>query len=188
MARLDTAVTLIGTRVTAGAPAEQWNGHEMPRTAKKIVITALATGGIVAGVATASAAPLRTSSPVAATSAEEARLHTLVVGLTDKEQALQATLRAKHHAPPTTVVAPGATAVQGEGASQVATGSSSWESTTAPSTAPAGSGGDHTVLTEPTTEPEPTTTTTTTGPTTTTTGPTTTTTYPDDNGGHGTND
>lgn len=67
----------------------------MASTTRKIVITALATGGIVAGVATASAAPLRSSSPVAATSAEAEALHGQVVSLTGREQALRASLEAE---------------------------------------------------------------------------------------------
>ncbi len=82
----------------------------MASTTKKIVITALATGGIVAGVATASAAPLRSASPVAATSAEAQELHEQVASLTGREQALrarlQATLQARRHDVPAATTAP----------------------------------------------------------------------------------
>jgi hypothetical protein len=82
----------------------------MASTTKKIVITALATGGIVAGVATASAAPLRSASPAATTSAEAQELHQQVAGLTSREQALrerlQATLQARHHDTPAAETAP----------------------------------------------------------------------------------
>ena len=82
----------------------------MASTTKKIVITALATGGIVAGVATASAAPLRSASPVAATSAEAQALHQQVASLTGREEALrarlQATLQARHHDTPEAATTP----------------------------------------------------------------------------------
>ncbi|HVC67978.1 MAG TPA: hypothetical protein VND44_10310 [Acidimicrobiales bacterium] len=82
----------------------------MASTTKKIVITALATGGIVAGVATASAAPLRSVSPAAATSAEAQALHQQVASLTGREQALrarlQATVQARHHDTPAAAMAP----------------------------------------------------------------------------------
>jgi hypothetical protein len=167
----------------------------MSNTARKIVITALATGGIVAGVATASASPLRTGSPVAATSAEEARLHAEVLGLSDKEQALQTALRARHHATPPTTAAPTASAVSSAGA----TGGSGQGGVVEPTAA----GGGHdaaagtppvTSGTEPSeatgvTEPtEPTEATEPESSTTTTVPSTTTTTRVDDEGRHGADD
>jgi len=86
----------------------------MAGTTRKIVISALATGGIVAGVATASAAPLRSAAPQTASSAEAQALHRQVVGLTGREEALrarlQATLQARQHDAPaaTTTPQPGA--------------------------------------------------------------------------------
>jgi len=153
----------------------------MPSAVKKVVITALATGGIVAGVATASASPLRTSSPVAATSTEEARLHAQVVALTGKEQALQARLRARPHVRPvTTVATPAATVVT---TAPPGTGDGPGESTT---TMPPVPGGDPSAAstTEPSTEPESTPSTSTSLPSESTTSPTATTGTDDDGGGH----
>ena len=160
----------------------------MPNTAKKIVIAALATGGIVAGVATASAAPLSTGSPVAATSAEAARLHAQVEGLTAKEQALQAALRARHHARPTTTVAPAGAAVTAAATTghwSEPVGAGRPVPTAAPTTVQPGTGDDHggPTTTEPT-EPESEPTTTTTVPPTTTT----TTTWVEDGGKGGHDD
>jgi len=161
----------------------------MPNTAKKIVIAALATGGIVAGVATASAAPLRTASPVAATSAEAAKLHAEVEALTGKEQALQTTLRARHLARPSTTGAPAGSAVT---PAATTTGYGSEPAVPAPTTVPEPITGSPTVVPpttvddhhgSPTTEPtEPES-----GPTTTTVSSATTKpTWVEDGATHGT--
>jgi hypothetical protein len=165
----------------------------MASTVKKIVITALASGGVVAGVATASAAPLHGSpSPVAATSAEAARLHNVVVGLTAREQALEAALLARHHDLPTTTVAPAGAAVAVSTAVAPAPAPVPTVApiaptvvTTTPATGPADDRSGVTSESEPTTEPDEESTTTT-GPGSTTTS--TSTTRPDDGGAKGAHD
>ena len=174
----------MGTFVSVREPKDE--GPTMAHTVKKIVITALATGGIVAGVATASAAPLRTGTSMSALSAEEQQLHGVVTGLTAKELALQASLATRHHGRADPVATP--TGAQ-------ASIRISESSTVPPSTLPGHRAGDTeraaivgsttevseptpTATTEPTESTHPTGTTTTT--TTTTTEPTTTTTWPED--------
>ena len=185
-----SVVVGMGTFVSVREPKDK--GPTMAHTVKKIVITALATGGIVAGVATASAAPLRTGTSMSALSAEEQQLHGVVTGLTAKELALQASLAARHHRP----AAPVSTPTGAEASSLIRA-----SSTVAPSSLSGHGAGDveqativgrttevseptPTATTEPTESTESThpteATTTTSTTTTTTTEPTTTTTWPED--------
>jgi hypothetical protein len=159
----------------------------MAHAARKIVIAALATGGIVAGVATASATPLRTSTSVSTLTSEEQRLHAVVAGLDVKEQALEASLRARRPAvtaPVTVPTAPGPDLTQ---ATTSAPAPNTHESTL-PTGHTEGSPGGETATSEPTSEHAATATTTTTEPTEPTTSTTSTsapTGSPDDETGGG---
>jgi len=133
----------------------------MASTTKKIVITALATGGIVAGVATASASPLRSASPVAATSAEAQALHQQVTSLTGREQALrarlQATLQARQHDTPAAAEAPESGARTSEAAGPTTVPAPLATAAPVPTTVPPVTAGDRSRDTEaepPTSVPE----------------------------------
>ncbi len=173
----------------------------MPSAVTRTVVAAAVAGGVLAGVATASAAPLQKGSSVSVPASEEQQLRSTIAGLQSEEHVLQSRLHAAHRARGTAPAATGATAtepvgavVTGEPAEPPAPhGPSTTEPTTEPTTAPTG------VVTEPTTEPttdtdgepttEPTEPSTTVPPTTTTTtttvAPTTTTTTRPRHGGDG---